>query len=148
MLYKVQTEDYSKSTRWCGPAALATLTGMPLVQATEVLTRIHGGSYTDLDGVWPEDVIIALNEQGKRATQIDMIKRYPTLTHGRMLENFLRDRTAYEKINPMLIQVDNHFVSAHMDYLCDNWVMSPTHWTKFPKLGRKVKNAWVITTKV
>lgn len=144
MLHRIDPTGYSKAKRWCGPGAVATLTGCSLTDATEQLTRIHGGHYDELEGVYPEHVIIALNERGYRAKEIDIIGRYPELTHGPTLARFLRGRPVMEQAVPMLIELSTHFVSAHLGYACDNWTMRPVPIPAFPKPGRLVKSAWVV----
>lgn len=144
-IYPLNMEGYSKTTRWCGPSAVAILTGQPLTATTEILTRIHGGTYDELSGVWPEDTILALHELGYRAQEIDIQSRYPDLTHGPTLERFVGDRTVTETVTPMLIEISGHFLVAHYGYLADNWVQRPTPIGDFPKLRRLVKSAWLIT---
>lgn len=144
MLHPIDTTGYSKGTKWCGPGALATLTGIPLVKATEMLTRIHGGAYEDLEGTWEEDVILALHELGYRATPVDIIGRYPDLTHGPTLDRFISERKVDECVTPLLIMISGHFVTSHFGFMNDNWTLRPVRVADFPKMKRLVKAVWKI----
>jgi len=145
MLNPINTEGYSKPKEWCGPAAIATLTGIPLREATELAVRVHGGTYDDLEGMWPEDVIIALHQLGYRAKPVDIIGRFPHLTHGPQLKSYVSSQPPEEKINPVLITVSGHFICSHMWFLNDNWTLTPKHYADFPKPKRLVKSAHIIT---
>lgn len=147
MLHKVDTAGYSKAKRWCGPGALSILTGQPLRESTEQLTRIHGTTYDDMSGAWPEDLQLALHEHGYRTREIDIVARYRELTHGPTLRRFLSERSSLECVMPLLIVVNSHFVTAHMLYAADSWTMGPVPINQFPKPNRHVKQAWVVEKK-
>lgn len=140
----LDTTDYSKATAWCGPSALAMLCRIPLRDATEHLSRIRGEAYSELSGVWPEEVIIALQERGYRARPVDIIGRYPDLTHGPTLKRYFRERPASEKVLPTLIDVGNHFLTGHFDMAGDNRTRRMIPWPQFPKLSRLVKAVHII----
>jgi hypothetical protein len=145
MLHSINAEGYSKATQWCGPGALSSLTGLPIRESTELLCRIHGGTYEEFEGCWVEDVILALHELGYKAKQVDIMARYPKLTHGPTLQRFLSERRVDECVNPLLIEISGHFVSSHFGYASDNWTGRPVPIQKFPKLGRLVKDAYIVT---
>ena len=140
----IDRTDYTPKIAWCGPSAVSILTGISLVRATELMTRIHGSTYDELQGVWPEDVILALRELGYTVEPVDIVGRYPELTHGPTLERFLRERHAGEYMSPLLVEVDGHLLTAHMAWACDNWVNKPVPIERFPKRGRLVKGAWQV----
>lgn len=144
MLHKIDTTGYSKATQWCGPGAVASLTGLPIRESTQLLCRIHGGSYEAFEGCWTEDVILALHELGYRAKEIDIISRYPNLTHGPTLQRFLSERRVDECVNPLLIEISGHFVATHFGFATDNWTGRPVPIEKFPKTKRLVKRAFII----
>ena len=145
MLYPIKMDDYTKAHAWCGPGALSSLTGIPLREATEMLTRIHGGTYSDLEGVWAEDVLLALMELGFKARKVDIISRYPELTHGPTLDRFISERKVDEVVSPLLIHISGHFVTSHFGFMTDNWVGRPVPVAEFPKMKRLVKEVWKIT---
>lgn len=144
MLYAINTKDYSKPKKWCGPSAVATIAGCSLKQATELACRVTGKTYEELEGMWPEDVILCLHELGFKCRPIDIQKRYPHLTHGPHLKTFMADRTWEEECVPVLVVLPEHFVSCHWGWLNDNWTLTPKPLDKFPMTGRKVKRAYTV----
>lgn len=145
MLHPIDTTGYNKPKAWCGPSAVSTLTGMPLVRATEILTRIAGCTYEELEGVWQEETILALYEAGYRCEPLDIAGRYPETTHGPTLDRFLRDRRVDEVVTPLLIEISGHFVCSHFSYCNDNWTLRPREIKAFPKMKRLVKRAWKVS---
>jgi len=144
-LKPIDSTGYSKGKEWCGPSALALLTGCTLVEASEHLTRIRQQPYNELVGVYSEELAIALHERGYRCDPIDIIGRFPDTTHGPTLRRFMASRQPYEVINPVLVSVDGHVLVTHMYHAGDNWTKRMVEFDKFPKPNRLVKEAFVIT---
>lgn len=144
MLNSIDCEGYSRAKQWCGPSALALLTGATLKEATEHLTRIRREPYSEISGVWPEEMILALAERGYRAREVDIVARYPRLTHGPTLKRYFEERPASEKVMPTLIQISGHYLVGHFDMAGDNWTGRMVPYPRFPKLTRLVKAVHII----
>lgn len=141
----IDATGYSKGIQWCGPAALAMITGQHLRDATQHFTRIRQEPYSELEGVWTEDMVIALNELGYTATPIDLLRRFDDTACGPTLKRFMNSRMPQEISNPLLIVVNTHFVVSHWGLIGDNSTggkMIPS--SQFPRTGRLVKEAYVI----
>lgn len=151
MLRTIDRTGYSKKKAWCGPSAIATLTGCPLREATELLSRVTGEPYAKLSGVWDEAMSAALHQLGYRMAHNDvgfkrLARRYHnTGGHGvTTLARFLAERSAMEKLTPMLINITDHYVSAHLGWACDNHTDRPVPIGEFPKPGRWVVSSWLV----
>lgn len=143
MLHSVDFSKW-KTTPWCGPTALSFLTGVPLVHSHSRLAWMKDLPLTKVEGARVSEFILMLREQGYFAKQIDVLKggnHYPAI------KRFMQERTPYEKAMPVLIVLRNHYVSAHFDYLADNWTKKPTLVHDFPMLGRVVESAFVVSKK-
>ena len=141
----IDNTNYTKSKEWCGPSALCLLTGCTLVQATQLLTRISGHSYQEFQAVWDEEMIIALNEMGYTAKDLNVRARYPDHTYGPTLKRFMHERQPFEVANPMLISIHGHLLAAHWGLMGDNWTGKMVPVTAFPMTGRNVQKAYTIT---
>ena len=142
----IDSTGYSKPTQWCVPSAVAMLTGLPLREATQLLARIRQQPYQELEGVWLEEAVIALNELGYRSTPIDIAGRFSDTTHGPTLRRFMNNRLPQEVTNPVLIGLDGHVVVSHWGLLGDNSTEGRMVATsRFPKPNRLVKEAFIIT---
>ena len=60
------------------------------------------------------------------------------------LKRFLNERTLPEQATMLLVQATDHYISAHLDWACDNWTGKPVPISQFPKLGRWVEDSWLI----
>lgn len=144
-LKALDTTGYTGSKHWCGPGALALLTGMPLAFAHARLNRIHGGSYSELEGVHTDQMQLALYEEGLKLVPVGMHALFPDCKRGPTLRRFAG---TVQSPYPVLIEVWKHFLVGHLTpsfrILADNWTKRPVNYTDFPKLGRNVLNAWEV----
>lgn len=112
---------------------------------TSLLAFIRDQPYSEIEGVWNEEMSLALNTLGFTATQVDLTSRYskcPTL------KRYMRERPPEEKVEPTLIQIYKHFVVGHYDYLADNGNPRPVHYDRFPKPRRFVENVFIIRRRI
>lgn len=149
MLTKLDTSGYTKKTIWCGPAAIATHTGVSVKQATELLCSVmQGTSYEDLDAVLDEHMTVAFGAVGYRMVPIrEFHERYADLPYGPSIKRFMQERPVMEKASQLLLNVGQHYTSAHLGYMSDNWTMGPVPVEKFPQIKRRVKQLWRIEKK-
>lgn len=146
MLHNIDLAGYSKKKRWCGPGAIATLTGISLRDATELLVSVmQDQTYDKLSGVYHEHMMVALGSLGYSMKQcLEFNDRYSNLIQGPSLRRYMNERPIKEKATMVLIDLGDHYVSAHLNYICDNWTLKPVHIDKFPKPGRRISNIFFI----
>lgn len=149
MLHAIDTKGWDSKTAWCAPTAIAFLTGAPLIHAHSRVAFLKDISLNDVEGVHSAETLMMLHEQGYRSKQIELKDRYDDAPK---LSTFLKDRTSYEKCMPILIRVEKapdfcHVVSAHFDYVADNWTMKPVPSNDFPHQNKHVTAAWVVQKK-
>ena len=139
--------DFSgwNSAAWCVPSAISMITGIP-VAFMHMRAAFHRQiSLKEVEGLYCEEAILLLGEQGYRVHQIDLDARYggnpPTI------QKFLKDRTPYEFCMPIYFTTVDHAMVCHMGYAGDNWTKKPVPIADFPMLRRKVCTAFVVMEK-
>lgn len=132
---------------WCGPAALAILTGVDKITAAETLTRTRGCTYAELEGTDYEDMALALHELGYKATPLDINAMCPGTRCGPTAARFLASR-GHHALTPMLIAIGDgtkgHWITAHMGYYADNGSGSARPISALPKPKRLTTEAYRI----
>lgn len=141
MLYKLQTQDWDY-TMYCVPTAISFLTGAPVGHMHSRAAFMQNKARKEVQGVYLEEAVLLLREQGYKAIPIDMESRWGTPP---TIRRFLDERTSYEKVMPIMFATPDHMITAHYGYAADNWTKKPVRIEDFPKLGRKVVAAWVVT---
>lgn len=113
----IDTTGYSKKRRWCVPSAVALLTGVPLVRATERLSAITGRSYEELSGVELSAAQLLLRELGYETRVVDLTERYRAPPQ---VQRFMAERQGLEQVMPLLLSNADHAFVAHYGMLFDN----------------------------
>ena len=147
MLHAIESKGWEANTAYCVPTAISLLTGTPLIHSHSRAAFIQDRKLKEVKGVYAAEALLMLREQGYVGKQINLQYRYedaPTM------KRFLKDRTAYEKCLPLMIQIEDskkfcHMVVSHYDYAADNHTMKPVSINKFPHLRKRVTGAWVIS---
>lgn len=143
MLHALNLDGW-EHTAWCVPSAIAMITGAPVGHMHSRAAMLRNEKLTKVSGVFLDEAILLIREQGYNATPIDMVSRYgiaPTI------RKFFAGRTQYEFCMPIMFSTINHMMTCHMGYAGDNWTKKPVPIAEFPKLSRKVIAAWVVTEK-
>ena len=144
MLTPINTKAYD-GTAWCVPSAVSMLTGMSLKESHTRASVLQHIDIDDVRGMWDQEAILMLHEQGYSATPIDLVSRYAAKTPcGPTLKRFLNERTPEEFANTLYVTVHGHALCAHMGYVGDNSTGRPILMNNFPKLGRLTKSAYII----
>jgi hypothetical protein len=125
---------------WCGPAALALITGRSLKYCHNKLARIKGVEPRHLKGIYNWQLMKALDEMGYEV--IDNLLDRGTLAS--YIDN--RQNTAHMK-SVILINVTNHYVVAHMAQIADNWRPEPVPAKDHPSARKYICRGWVIAKK-
>ncbi len=143
MLYPVQ------DIRWCGPTAVAALTGKTYNECLIRLAQMKQTKPGDVEGVWQEESLILLWELGYANRPIDLVKRYAhEVKTGVTFPRFIRERTPMERAQPMLVRMSRpaHVLAVYQNYV----VGTETHGSvipvdAYPCPKRIVDAAWTIT---
>lgn len=146
MLHSIETKGWTANTAWCVPTAISFLCGVPLIHSHSRAAFIQNTPLKEVKGVYASEAIMLLKEQGYRSKSIPLKDRY---SDAPKLSEFLKDRTAYEKCMPIMIQVEKapdfcHMVVSHYGYAADNWTMKPVDIERFPHRNKFVTAAWII----
>jgi hypothetical protein len=125
------------------------ITGIDLETSHKRAAVLQNIPVEQVEGLYRDEAVLMLYEQGFNAKPIDVVSRYAKKTPcGPTLKRFLNERTSNEFSNMMYITVDGHALCAHMGYVGDNTTGRPVPMNKFPKLGRLVKSAYIISNRV
>ena len=127
--------------RWCGPFALATLTGKTYEEADRLLAGIQ--EKQSVKGSYDPEIILALGTLGYSAHSIHLGTGMPP-TLGR----FLRDRSPIEQTTPILIGIHAHWATCHFGWFADNWTKKPVPIADTPKPKRPVVSAYLIRRRI
>lgn len=127
--------------RWCGPSAVSILTGEPYQKVKSYFAFMRQEPYSEVQGIYIEEILLALGEYGYWAEQIPL-ERLMTL------KTFMANRTFDQRANPLLIGFHKHVITTHMDWAADNWTLRPVPLDKFPKPNRRVIDAHIIRRRI
>lgn len=127
--------------KWCGPSALSILSNRSYPEMISLLAFIRDEAYSEISGVYTEELILALHNLGFTATRVD-------LSRLMRLKTYMATRPSSQKVEPTLITVHRHIIAAHFDYLADNWTKKPIHYNAFPKTGRLVTDVHIIRRRI
>lgn len=127
-----------KTTLWCGPGALAIMSGQPTSVIREVLRKVSGRQ--TIKGVYHSEMERAAEKLGYRLERVSAVTSAARRTFA-----------AWEKANRELfadtlhlLNVGNHYVTVAGRQFCDNWTKTPVPLKKAPKRRRRVKAVWRI----
>ena len=119
MLHPVNFENW-KHTAWCVPTTISILTGAPVGHMHVRAAFIQNIALKKVERVFLDEAVLMLREQGYRAIPINLTNRY---TEAPTLRHFLKDRTSYEKVMPLMIciawETGSHMLAAHMGMVSD-----------------------------
>jgi hypothetical protein len=147
MLHAIETRGWETNTAWCVPTTISFLTGIPLIHSHSRAAFIQDKSLKDVRGVYAEEALLMLREQGYKGEQIKLTERYD---NAPLLKRFLDERTSYETCMPLMIQIEDskkfcHMVVSHFFFAADNHTMKPVPIPEFPHLKKYVTGAWVVS---
>jgi hypothetical protein len=147
----IHTVDFSKfdGVSYCVPSTISFLTGVPLIHSHSRAAFIQDKKLNDVEGVYAEEAILMLREQGYFVNEIQLRDKY---TEAPRLHRFLNERSAYEMCMPMMIRIEDskkfcHMICAHFNFAADNHTMKPVPVSEFPHLKKFVTGAWTVYKK-
>jgi hypothetical protein len=132
--------------KWCAPTAIGILTGRPYTETKSRCAFISNTAYSEVEGVWTEESILALNEFGYTSIPVDLQARYDTSPPT--LQRYMMERPFEERAEPLLVQVWGHLLTVHMNWACDNWTKKVVPFDQFPKPRRKVMSVHIIRRRI
>jgi hypothetical protein len=147
MLHAVETRGWEANTAWCVPTSISFLTGIPLIHSHSRAAFIQDKALKDVRGVYADEALLMLREQGMKGERINLTERYGEPPR---LDRFLNERTSYEKCMPLMIQIEDskkfcHMIVSHFGFAADNHTMKPVPIPQFPHLKKYVTGAWVVS---
>ena len=150
-----------KHRTWCGPSVLSILTGRSVNHCARVIAKrrnAHGwyngkGSSNQVRGTWFHEVRDALESMGFELKQV----KIPLKHHKRQvmsinpkpfveptLRAYMAERGGDQWKNSMLLEVTNHWMTAHRDTIADN--TGSSHYSEHRWRGKKVVAGWIVKT--
>lgn len=130
-------KGFEKRVKWCGPSALAIITGRTLKYCHNKLAALENTKPRYLKGVSTSSMRIALRLMGYKVTRFDGVWH-------KTLRQYIEEhqRTAeFRKV--MLINVTNHYVVAHRGIVQDNRD-GPAPAAKHSSARKRIDAAWIV----
>jgi hypothetical protein len=112
---------------YCGPAAVAALTGVTTTKAAEFIRTAYNRKA--IRRVYPEELVHALKEMGYRATY-SLVSGKPTMA------KWLREREDRNAAN--ILFLTGHFVAVKGNKFVDNHTKEPVWISKAPGRRKRV----------
>jgi|TARA_R100001510_G_C7578076_1_gene152095 hypothetical protein len=134
--------DGWNSTKWCGPTALALITGRTLKFCHNKLARIEGKEPRYLKGVYKPSMRRALQEMGYQMERINFVRQ------GMTLRKYIEEVQTTEHFRGvMLVNVTRHYVVISKGMVVDNHSIVPLPVRKHPMRRKRIKNVWIVKKK-
>lgn len=134
-------KGFEKRIHWCGPAALALITGRTLKHCHRLLAQIRGIDQRYLKGVQNWEMLRALKEMGFDVTEVS----YPgkAVTLRQYIDEVQRTKHFRETC---LLEITGHYVVAHRGLVADNHWHDPVPPIVHQWHRRLVRRVWVVKT--
>lgn len=132
MLYQIQHDN--KSKLWCGPAAIAAVTGYPTSIITRMIRDVSGGPR--VTGTSNRELLIVMRRLGY--VMVDQLLGH----RGQTLANFCRLNRAHFARRPMIVNLTNHYVVLAGRRFVDNMRPDPVPISSAPLRRALVERAW------
>jgi len=147
MLHTIDSTGWDTYTSWCVPTVISLLSGIPLIHSHSRAAFVQDKTLKEVKGVYAAEALLMLREQGYKGERVDLDSRYNSAPR---LKKFLKERTAWEKVMPLMIQIEDskdfcHMIASHFEYAADNHTMKPVTIDKLPHLNKYVTSAWVVS---
>lgn len=106
--YSAGRDPRNKS--WCGPTAIASITGMDYLQACAAISMVRGEPFRRESTL--HELKVVLEKRGYWVEGMGTPNK-PTLAE------FMNKRLPSHRMFPLVVRVTNHFVAVHGDTICD-----------------------------
>lgn len=125
-----------KHRAFCGPTAIALLTGVPVSVIEQKLRRGRKGwGNKPIKGCYNWEVLRVLKTLGCKVEEF----KNPEGTFAK----FVEDTTTISK--PFLVNVTGHYMVSHKGQFADSAWIIPTPISDYDRAYRRVKKAWVVS---
>jgi len=135
MLHQIVHDNRSKL--WCGPAAIAAVTGQPTSVVTRALLQVRDGK--PVKGIYNHELLGALRMLGYMPSEEVRVRGPLTLA-----EFAAKHRNLFSE-RPMIVQVTGHYVVLAGRRFVDSHTMTPVWLKDAPHRRRRVEWAWSFT---
>jgi hypothetical protein len=147
-LNSLNTDGFTKR-RWCGPSALAMITGRTLKYCHNKLARIKGVEPRYLKGVSNGNMRKALDQMGYEMVNINIPLRAGARTmHMPTLKKYImEEQPSRDWRSVLLINVTDHYVIAQHGKIADNSCPDPIDVIAHHSANKRIYLAWQIKRK-
>jgi hypothetical protein len=123
---------------WCGPSLMAMITGLPLRVTHEKLSIIGGQKNADHQGIWDEELLLALAELGYR------FRKLPDWDGT--LRAYVKQQPVMERASMIIASVPGHVLGLHYGMVFDNGNPKGCSIDTYKMRRRPVCHLYQITT--
>ena len=146
MIYEPNIDVKRDRGPYCGPTAIALLTGEPISRIEQMIRRKRRGGYRDssgrkmpIKGTYPWEVIYVLARLGCR---VELPKKG---VRGETLNNVVNEHLPSTGV--YLIEVTGHFMVASGGMIADTTHKTPIPISTYRRKSRRVQQVWKVTAK-
>lgn len=138
----------TKSRAFCGPTAVATITGEPVSRVRDAFRLVrHGAGWTEYDR--------APSITGTRDYEVQRVLRlfgyvgsWRRIAGQPTIAGYLEGRTGVERTHPCVVHVTGHWVAVSGWVFCDTFSKGQVvDADEAPGRRKRVKNVFVITSR-
>lgn len=140
MIYEPNIDVARTRGPYCGPTAVALLTGAPISRIEKMIRRRRRGGYRDVDGkkipirgTHPWEIVKVLELLGRKVTKVARV-------HGETLNSIVND--CLPSTGAFLIEVTGHFMVASSGMIADTAHKTPIPIASYKKKSRRVCAVW------
>lgn len=147
----LHTPQHDGRRHFCGPTAIAAITGATFPEIYKKIRRVRSGQLkamygyavkdagrdtagrkTPIKGMRNDELLIVMQRMGFKMKQGFQAKR---MTLGQLLE----DRG---HLGPMIVNVTHHYIAVSRGTICDTITRVPVPISAYPKLKYRVECFW------
>ena len=125
--------------KWCGPTALALITGRTLMHCQRMLASIKHTDQRYVRGCWGWEMKCALKRMGYQTWPLALDGK-PTLR-----QYIVEQMPTREWKGTVLFETGCHYVVAHAGMVQDNHQIEPTPVADHPARRQRIQKGWLVT---
>lgn len=130
--------------KWCGPTALALITGRTLIHCQRTLAKFEGKDQRYLRGVSNSSMLAALRSWGYHVEPV----KIPWSRHHPTLRQYIEEQMpTLQWRQVMLWNVTDHYVVSLSGEVCDNHATKPTPVAKHRWSRKRIVHGWIVNTR-
>jgi hypothetical protein len=129
---------------WCGPSAVAIITGRTLKFCHNKFAKLRGKEPRYIKGVYNSEMRQVLREMGYSLEEI-RIERINGSTKPTLANWIDTVQTTDQFRSVVLLNVTNHYVVAHRGMVCDNKQPNPVPAREHKSARQQIVHAWIVS---